>query len=538
MKLIPRKYQVETCNAIHNHICTKDTNPCAVIPTGGGKSPIMAWMIERWKRDYPWFRCCILAHRKELIVQNAAALSDCWPEADIGIYSAALKKRDEEASILYAAIDSIYKRAGEFTPFDVILVDEAHRIPPKGEGKYRSFIKECKAYNPRLRVVGFTATPYRMGCGNICHRDHILNEICYEAHITDLINDGYLSPLKSKVGIARPDLEKVRSQSSGDYILKSLSQETNKFELVSAAVAEAVYYMNAEDRKSTVFFCVDIEHCKLVSAALRMHGIHAPYVTGKTKNDERDRIVRSFKSGHIRAVCNVNVFTEGFDVPRIDCVVLLRPTLSPGLFFQMVGRGLRLSPQKVYCRILDFAGCIDEHGPVDLLGNQPVAMATCVNCRESFSRAVGCCPACGWEIPKPELERLEKVEREKRLHSDHASKRSILSDVPETHEVNKVYVNRHVKYDGPDSLRVQYGCGETTFTEWICLDHDGPIGTQAQVWWRNRFQVKGNHRVTVDEACEDMFLAQALNEWTKTVTVRRDKKYWRVIDYNRIIQED
>jgi DNA repair protein RadD len=121
--------------ALDTHIRTRDTNPCVVIPTGGGKSVLMAWIIQRWTQEYPQFRVCILAHRKELVLQNSTELASAWPEADVGVYSAGLKRRDANTSILFASIDSIYKKWGEFPGWDCLIVDEAHRIPARGEGK-------------------------------------------------------------------------------------------------------------------------------------------------------------------------------------------------------------------------------------------------------------------------------------------------------------------------------------------------------------------------------------------------------------------
>lgn len=529
-----RPYQLETVEAVHRHVCEKQTNPCAVLPTGSGKSVVMAATIHKWRDGSPWVRGCVLAHRKELVEQNAAKLQAAYGDDGIGIFSAGLGRKDYDSPILFASIDSIYKRAGDFQPFDFLFVDEAHRIPPAGEGKYRTFINGCRRFNQYLRVVGWTATPYRMGCGSICHKDHILNEVCYEANITDLIRDGYLCQLRSKVGVCQPDLGSVRRNHGGDYVLGALAAATNRDSVVVSAVAEAVRIINAEDRKAVVFFCVDIEHCKRVSAELRRHGIFAPYITSKTPDDERDRLVRDFKAGHIRAVCNINVLTEGFDAPHIDCVVLLRPTLSAGLFSQMVGRGLRLFNAKTYCLVLDFAGCIDEHGPIDLLGGQPVVMATCQNCRESFSRAIRVCPACGWEIPKQEIDRLDIVERERRMHGDKASSKSILSGEPETLKVDSVYVARHVKPGSPDSLKVQYRCGLSMFREWVCLDHPGFAGEKAHAWWRQRFPKTSS---TVNEALQNMFLGQSLLEFTKTITVKRNGKHYEVIGYNQPLQE-
>lgn len=530
--MIPRPFQSECLDALYSHVNTKHgSNPCNVIPTGGGKSALMAWANQHWKQDAPHFRCCVLAHRKELVQQNVSELLSLYPEGDTGIFSAALGRRDYEASILFASIDSIYKRSGDFVPFDVLHVDEAHRIPFRGEGKYRTFIDGCRRFNPRLVVVGWTATPFRMNGGQICHKDHILNEVCYEAKVTDLIKDGYLCQLRSKVGVAQPELKGVKRNSGGDYILKSLAEATNRDQIISDAVAESARIINVEQRRSVVFFCVDVEHCLRVSRELRKHGIIAPVVTGKTGQVERDQIATNFKAGRLRAVCNVNVYTEGFNAQCIDCIVLLRPTLSPGLFSQMVGRGLRIHRGTPDCLVLDFAGCIDEHGPIDLLGGKRTVLAVCGKCQEAFSRATGTCPACGTCLPKIEIERVAALEKERRLHGKEASERSILSSEPETLKVNAVLATRHLKDGQPDSLKIQYRCGLRMFREWICLDHSEFAGLKAYQWWEKRFG-RPKKKPTVSSTLENLFLTSELLDWTKTITVRKNGKFYEIIGYN------
>ena len=543
--ITPRPYQLDALGALHNHICTKESNPCVVIPTGGGKSLLIAWSIQGWKAQAPSFRCVVLAHRKELIQQNYEEFMDVqFREGfgltnDIGIFSAGLKRKDWDASILFASIDSIYKRAGDFAPFDAILVDEAHRIPHSGEGKYLTFLKDCRRFNQKLRVIGWTATPFRMSTGSICHKDHLLHEVCYEAAVTDLIKDGFLCKLRSKVGMASPELRNVKKR-GGEYIISSLAEVTNRDDLITKAVDEAVRILRHENRRSIIFFCVDVEHCHAVSRELQRHHIYAPAVTAKTKPEIRDRIGDDFKNGKLHAVCNVNVYTEGFNATCIDCIVLLRPTLSPGLFSQMVGRGLRLHPDKGDCLVLDFAGCIDEHGPIDLLGTgMETPLATCLQCRTSFSRAIRVCPECGWSIPKQELDRLEEedAERKRRMHGDKASDRSILSNAPETHIVSDVKVSRHRKPGKPDSLVVRYRCGVRFFREWVCLNHEGFAGRKAQLWWIERFGQRKAHqgRATVSEALSNFLTEQVLSDYTKSITVKREGKYLRVIGYNEPI---
>jgi DNA repair protein RadD len=534
-----RPYQQACEDALHKHVCEKPgVNPCVVLPTGAGKSISMASITKRWHSQAPYVRGCILAHRKELVQQNSEKLRACYDGRDrdlVGVFSAGLGEKNYDSTFTFASIDSIYKRAGEFRPFDFLFVDEAHRIPPKGEGKYRTFIKECREFNPRLMVVGFTATPFRMGCGPICHKNHILHEVCYEADVTTLIEQGYLSRLRSKVSEAKPDLEDVRRNSGGDYIVKSLAEATNKKDLVARTVKEAVAIMNREGREHAVFFCVDVLHCHAVSLELQKHGIEAPCITGKTKKETRDLIVGTFKQKRLRGVCCVNVLTEGFDAPHIDCIVLLRPTLSAGLFSQMVGRGLRIHDGKANCLVLDFAGCIEEHGPIDLLGKEDrTPLATCPECRESFSRAIGACPECGWEIPKKEIERIERAEAERRMHSDKASKKSILSTQPEILKVDVVTISRHRKVGSPDSLKVSYRCGLRMVSEWVCLEHKGYAGKIALEWWHKRGLGK---EASVSGALENMLTVQAIKDFTKTITVKKKGRYPTVTGYNEEVPQ-
>ncbi len=137
-------------------------------------------------------RVLILAHVKELLQQTADKLSTVCPEVSFGIYSAGLKRRDTNNPVIVAGIQSVYRRACELDAFDLILVDEAHLIPLEGDGMYRQFLADARKVNPHLRVIGFTATPYRLKSGSICTHDGFLNHICYEVGVRELIRDGYL----------------------------------------------------------------------------------------------------------------------------------------------------------------------------------------------------------------------------------------------------------------------------------------------------------------------------------------------------------
>jgi DNA repair protein RadD len=382
--------------------------------------------------------------------------------------------------------------------------------------------------NSHLRVIGFTATPFRM-TGPLCHKDHILQEICYEANIFSLIQDGYLCRLWSRRGEHQPDLSQVKRNHGGDYVVESLAKAVDTESVVRQAVSDAMQHIRLHNRKHSIWFCVDVEHCNRVSRELRLHGVNAPAITASTPHRERDRVAADFKSGRLQAICNVNVYTEGFNAKLVDCIVLLRPTLSKGLYQQMCGRGLRVHPEKTDgCLVLDYAHCIDEHGPIDALGPGDAPLYDCQKCGNVFSRQVRKCPHCGWEIPKPIIEKLEAEERERRLHEIKASNRNILSGEPEEIPVEEVRVHRHLKDGMPDSLRIEYRCGLCVVREWVCLDHQGFAGQKAKAWWQRRF---GGAAPSVNGALENLFLANQLKEITKSVTVVRNGKYREIIKH-------
>ena len=527
-----RPYQSDAIAAVEKYISTHADNPCVVLPTGAGKSLVIAEMLRRWRSGCQKFRAIVLAHRKELVEQNLQEFLGCAPGEDAGVYSAGLGLHQMDHAITFAGIDSVSKRAGDFPPFDVVVVDEAHRIPPNGEGRYREFIRIAKICNPRLRVIGFTATPYRLGCGPICHPDHVLNEICYEANVADLIRDGYLCMLRSKVSSdSAPDISNVKRNGRGDYVLTALSTAVDK--VVESAVASALNHIASENRRAIVWFCVDVKHCREVEACLISAGIHdVAVVTAETTADDRSLSVERFRRREIRHLINCNVFTEGFNVKFVDCVVLLRPTMSKGLYAQMVGRGLRVHPDKSDCLVLDYARCIETHGPIDCLDSGDVKLEVCRQCEEVFSRAVRKCPKCGWEIPKEIVERREAEERERKLNESRLSQAAILGSMPVVMPVDDVSVARHHKDGSPDSLRISYRCGISVVHEWVCLDHPGEAGVYAHRWWLRRFGSESSAHVSVSSALQDLFLPSSLKQITKSITVVRDGKYNRIIGYD------
>ncbi len=534
-----RPYQAEAVNAVYEHLRCRDDNPCVVLPTAAGKTACLGAIcrdaVQKWDG-----RVLILAHVKELIEQAVDKLHimapDLWHQ--IGCYSAGLKSRDTDHAIIVAGIQSVYRRAAELDAFDIILVDEAHMIPTGGsggEGMYRQFLADAKVVNPNVRLIGLTATPYRMTSGTICGPapDHLLNHVCYEVGVRELIAQGYLCPLVTKAGRRKADTSNLHIR-GGEFIAGEVEALMDDDGLVHSACHEILE--QTCDRHSVLIFAASVKHALHVQRILEELGHQCGFVCGETLPFERDKTLSDFKNGDLKYLVNVNVLTTGFDAPNIDCVVLLRPTNSPGLFYQSVGRGFRLHPDKTNCLVLDFGGNILRHGPVDALqikdktdgrsGEAPVK--ECPSCQALIHASYSVCPDCGHEFPPPEREK----------HDGSASTAGVLTgQVTETdYDVSSVYYSIHTKRgaspDHPKTLRVDYCCGFNEYhSEWICVAH--PKGSyawqKASTWW----QARSNEPMpdTVEQAvelAENGALAQPLSITVRSVT---GEKFDRITNY-------
>lgn len=523
--MTPRPYQVEAMEALDLYLRNHDDNPVIEIPTGGGKTPLMAWVIEKYLRLWPDTRILILAHVRELLTQGVEKMKAVWPDAPVGIYCAALNRKDRDAPITYASIQSIYKHAFKFRPFDLVFVDEAHRIPLKKEGTYREFLADARTNNPHLRVIGWTATPYRLGGGAIVGPDYILNSIAYRAGVRALIDDGYLCRLRSKLPDAVPDVTDV-PVARGEFVEKELERRINTTDVVAGAIDEAVKLL--ANRKSRLYFCISISHAEAVSAALKTHGINAPVICESTPDRLRNEWIEKFKASEINDLVNVNVLSEGFDAQQVDAIVMLRPTQSAGLYYQQCGRGLRLHQSKSDCLVLDFAGNIERHGPIDALndpkpkGRGAAPMKRCPCCKELVLISIMECPDCGHIFEPASAE-------PKQPHNAKPADIPILSE-PWVMKVIDVRVERHAKPNKTPSLKVTYYGQLEHHSEWICLDHTGYARQKAVVWWARRFGAP--IPASVDAALPDLFsvnqLAARLKEITTSITVSRDGKYTRI----------
>ena len=530
-----RPYQGDAVESVYRHLREKDTNPCVVIPTAGGKSLCIAEVakdaVTKWNG-----RVMILAHVKELVEQNAAKLKGICPELPVGVYSAGLDSRETDAPVIVAGIQSVYNKIDCFQPFDLVMIDEVHMVPPDGEGRYRTFLEAAKRVNPRVRLVGWTATPYRTQGGLICRPENLLNEVCYEIGVKELINRGYISNITARAGKVKADTEGLHIR-AGEFVAEDVEKLMGEDRLVMSACHEIVEL--TKDRQACLIFCTSVAHCKKVAAQIaKLSGEECAVVTGDTPDLERAETIRRLRgesvttdlfgttAGPLKYCCNGSVLTTGTDIPRLDTIALLRPTNSPGLLVQMVGRGFRLSPEtgKTECLVLDYGRNIERHGPIDMIkvrepgqgGGGPLAKE-CPECRTIVNLSVMLCPTCGHQWPRKEPER--------QVHESTAAKIGILSGevtvekFPVMHTDYQVWEKRGAPPGSPRTVRVTYDVDYLThYSEWLCPEHTGYARRKFEKWWREHAHPDCPMPRTAEEVCEHAF-AGMLRE-VKVITVR------------------
>lgn len=492
MKL--RDYQRASIDALYTWFGDGKGNPLLVLPTGAGKSVIQAMFTKEATERYPQTKIVILTHVKELIEQNFEKLVTIDPMADAGVYSASLKSKDLSCSITYAGIQSVYKKAFDFHKIDLLIIDECHLIPKSGEGMYRQFIDDARLANPNLKIIGLTATPYRMKGGLLYEGEgKMFDGVAYEVAMKLLIERGYLCPAITRKPDAQIDVSRVATR-MGEFVKKDLQEAIDKAGFKEQAIQEILSF--GADRKQWLCFCVSVEHAESVRDVLRGFGVTCETITGKTPKQERTRIISDYKAGKIKCLTNCDVLTTGFDAPATDMLILLRPTQSPVLYVQMIGRGMRISEGKEDCLVLDFAGNVERHGPVDMIKPkpskkkkvQPPPVKECPKCYEMQFAGNRFC-RCGFEFDMGGID----------LDASSANGEIVSGFVePNLVDVSTMSFARHQKMGKPPSLKVTYRCGMSFFHEWICLEHTGFARNKAIAWWKKHCSLPAPK--TVDDA--------------------------------------
>lgn len=453
-------YQKRAVDSTWAYIRQNQGNPCIVIPTGGGKTHVMAQMIAdclRWQK-----RVIVAAHTFELMRQLHCNLESYGVDSSkVGFYSNTVGERETEKPVILATIQSIFSKADEFGVRDVIFVDECHRVNPQDEDtQYRRFF----ACYPNSKIIGLTATPYRLGSGLICDQGSLFNAISCEVSIRELLfsDPPKLCTLRSK-WVDGIDTSKL-SISGGEF---AKDDEQKAFDEILESVCVDMY-QRCKDRKSIIVFCSGVQHCKDVSNFLHSRYTEAAFVIeGNTPDDERKMRYDAFRGGNLRWLINYGVLTEGFDAKNIDAVVLQRATTSPGLYYQMAGRGLRLHPSKSDCLVLDYGENIARHGPIDKIepgkrrkqGQKKEApVKACPQCKEAVVIQARQCDVCGYEWEVESTPKIKGKASNEDIISDGEpviGKNGFLKDFFYSLADMKVSLHKRKK-DGKEIVKIEY----------------------------------------------------------------------------------
>jgi DNA repair protein RadD len=412
MKLRP--YQQKAIDLTYQYMREESGHPCIVMPTGSGKSHVIAELCRDALTKWPETRILMLVHSRELIEQNAEKVIKIWPNAPLGVYAAGLGRKEIDA-ITFGSIQSMHRKAEIIGKRHLLIIDESHLISHKEQGIYRKLINQLFEINPGMRIIGLTATPYRLGHGKITDGDAIFSELIEPVTIEELQAMGYLCRLRSRVTDTSLSVDGVHKR-GGEYVESELQKAVDRDDVNERVVDDILKY--SEGRKHWLIFCTGVDHSYHIRDVLRSRGITAETVTGETPLPERDDILDRFKAGKVKAVTNANVLTTGFDFPDIDLIGMLRPTMSPVLYVQQAGRGMRPKTGGGDCLVLDFAGVVRQHGPITMVkapsakGEGGIApVKNCPECGEIIHIAVMTCPQCQYIFPPPPKE-------EPRLHDD------------------------------------------------------------------------------------------------------------------------
>lgn len=531
-----RDYQIEAVDSIFKYYNDGHKgNPIIVAATGSGKSLIIAELIRKLTQEYGGQRIVMATHVEELIVQNFGELLKQAPGVDAGIYSAALGHRHHWQQVIYGSIQSMIRKSHLFGHRQFIIIDECHLLSDKNTAMYQRFIKALKNINPTLKVIGLTATPWRMKGGSLLEQKNaIFTDITYEVGIKELLAKGHLCKLISKQSAIQANMEGVRTV-AGEFNVNEMEDRLDNESLMVRALEEINKL--AEDRKYFLFFCAGLKHSAHALTLLRQQGWEAEMVTGSTPKEERRQIIDWFKkpTSTRKALVNNAVLTTGTNLPHLDCIILWRATKSSVLYIQMLGRGMRNFQDKPNCLVLDYAGNIERFGCVEYVQpNKPgrggdAPYKECPECHLAVHPRVMECPECKYIFPPPE---------EAPKHNTNATMAAVSEAelAPEEVVVVDVLYKEHIsKETGIPTLRVMYyDRWGYVASEYICFEHIGRARKEAELWHMERSRDGALQKLRtipskVSDALENANVGMYI--MPKKIFLRQQGKYKEVAGY-------
>lgn len=511
-----RYYQAESTPAVREYIHKKKGNPIVALPTGAGKTYCIADLVKYFIKVNR--KVVILSHVREILEQNHGALED-YLGIKVSLNSSMMGRR-EFGKITVAGIQSVHRQSDRFKGY-VVIIDEAHLVSNELTSMYRTFINSLD--NPL--VVGFTATPYRLGDGYIYGKDPellfsgVALDYCTEDKFNKLVDEGYLCKLTTKRTEYELDTSGIKLQ-GGDFKQDELSDRFDRSSVTEGALKEVL--AAGRTRKKWLIFAIDIDHAEHIAEFLIRNGIPTGVVHSKMHESgfDRQKTIEGLGDGRYKCIVNVNILTTGFDDRGIDLIATLRPTHSPTLHVQSLGRGSRIEAGKEDCLVLDFAGNTARLGPINNpvvlkrkkgTGGDPITKE-CPDCRSILSPAVRVCPDCGF-----------KFKFEHGISATAANIDVVNDGKAHWLRVDGVTYSKNSNLIGPSTVKITYSCRGVNIAEWVCVEHKGFAKHKADHWVKFRGGSKCN-------SADDFMSQSDTLTVPSSILVQKKSKYYTIKD--------
>jgi len=542
-----RPYQIEALTKIDKALSEQPTVLLQAI-MGAGKTVIACRLIRRYYHETDR-RFLLLVHKKEIVKQFLESIKKYTdiPIRDVGICCAGLDDYNISRRVTLATIQTFSNRIEHYRGCDLLIIDEAHRVN-MGESLYSITINDLKKKNPTMRILGLTATPWRLGHGYIfgqrCKQGNInlFQNLTHKITYKELKDAGHLCKLKGKIAHAssyEADMQDARV--AGDYVIESVGEIMSR-EIHLQTAVEAIHKY-CDDYKCICVFCCTIEHAEKLKNLL---GDECITIHSQLTHIERESYMHAWSIGKARICTSVNILAEGFDLPRLDCLVFARPTLSPVLYLQALGRALRTDTNKNHAFVLDLTDNTARFGTDldaikievpksksnDEKSNQ-VLERYCPQCDNPHHPACRQCPHCGYTYPLAEWEEANKVPDLADVEFEEKDYK-FWADVVDTH------------FEIHESKKSQKFLGKIVFTYndvlynknisiFICLPdfYSGYALNQSLKIWK-----KISYLDMLPPTCDEFVNYEHALRPIKRIKIDTSEKFWKIVDYEFDDEED
>lgn len=463
-----RPYQLECVDSLWNEIIE---SPAAlgVLPTGAGKSFIFSLLLKRSLEVKTDVRCIVLMGRIDLVAQTERAVARVIDRRLIGIYCGSMKRKELSYPVTIASIQSIAEV--QMPRADLLIVDEVHNLD-QSDGRYIRFIERAKEENHKLKIVGFSATPFRSD-GEIFGPNLLFKKVTFRRTLQEMIALGFLVPPVLKASRNEFDISQLRVR-AGEYRSEDVDALVKDSDRCKEQVLDALARLNG--RLTVAWATANIEHCNLVANKLMALGERVTTVHSKLDRTTRDGNLQSFMTGQVRHMVFVTILSEGWDHPPTDAIILMRPTKSPVLYVQTVGRGLRPYPGKADCLVLDYGQVVRTLGPLDdpnvrgktdaqskevEFKKENSGLKCCPACLTFSPMRTAECPECHYQWPPPE-------KTEAKLDKKASESAKILSEkaAPVTEVLGPIEISMYEAKSGNLCVKIHYKDAKTIASFW------------------------------------------------------------------------